>query len=134
MKLAFLSAGALVLVLSLSACVGPDGSMNFGGPAAGGYGPAPSPYPPADPGYGAGPGPGAGYGQQPAPDYGQPPNSGYLPHLRDEYRNGYGIGQQDRSYGYPADYRRGYSRYGHGYESYFQEGYADGYASRPMAH
>jgi len=51
-----------------------------------------------------------------------------------EYRNGYDVGAKDRSYGYPRDHRRAYERFGRGYESYFQEGYADGYDGRGLRH
>ena len=63
-----------------------------------------------------------------------PAQSDYLPHLSQEYRSGYEIGAKDRQYGYPRDYRRAYERFGRGYESYFQEGYTDGYDGRQMAH
>ena len=63
-----------------------------------------------------------------------PAQSDYPPHLRDEYRSGHEIGVQDRSYGYPANYQRAYQRFGHGYESCFQEGYDDGYEGRSMRH
>ncbi len=72
------------------------------------------------------------YGQQQSP---QPPaRSDYLPHLSQEYRNGYDIGAKDRQAGYPRDHRRGYERFGRGYESYFQEGYADGYDGNRIRH
>jgi hypothetical protein len=58
----------------------------------------------------------------------------YPMHLAAEYRNGHEIGQRDASLGYPADYRRGFERFGGGYESYFQEGYNDGYTGRPLQH
>jgi hypothetical protein len=76
------------------------------------------------------------YPQQPQqPQQQRPPSqTDYLPHLSQEYRSGHDIGAKDRQYGYPRDYRRAYERFGRGYESYFQEGYADGYDGRPMAH
>ena len=63
-----------------------------------------------------------------------PAQSDYLPHLSQEYRSGYDIGTKDRQMGYPRDHRRAYERFGRGYESYFQEGYADGYDGRPIQH
>jgi len=115
----------LLLALLLTACVGPDGQMY---PPGGGYvppvpGPGPAPLP--------APGNGGYYPPTPTPP---PPSSDYLPHLRDEYRNGYDVGAKDRSYGYPRDHRRAYERFGRGYESYFQEGYADGYDGRGLRH
>ena len=101
------------LLLLLSACVGPDLMPPPMGPGVGGLPPAPPPEPPR---------------------YTPPGHSDYLPHLCDEYRSGYDIGRTDASYGYPRDPRRAYLRYGHGYESYFQEGYGDGYDGRRMMH
>ena len=116
----------LLLALLLTACVGPDGQMY---PPGGGYvPPTPGPSYPSTPA----PGPGGGY-YPPAPTP-TPPSSDYLPHLRDEYRNGYDVGAKDRSYGYPRDHSRAYERFGRGYESYFQEGYADGYDGRGLRH
>lgn len=60
--------------------------------------------------------------------------SDYQPHLASEYRNGWRAGAQDAAYGAPRDYRRAYVCQGSGWESYFQEGYNDGYEGRGMAH
>jgi len=60
--------------------------------------------------------------------------SDYQPHLASEYRNGWRAGAQDVAYGANRDYRRAYAYQGTGWESYFQEGYNDGYEGRPMAH
>lgn len=60
--------------------------------------------------------------------------SDYQPHLASEYRNGWRAGAQDAAYGVNRDYRRAYACHGTGWESYFQEGYNDGYEGRPMAH
>ena len=72
--------------------------------------------------------------QPPQQQYQPPAQSDYLPHLAQEYRSGYDIGAKDRQMGYPRDYRRAYERFGHGYESYFQEGYADGYDGDRIRH
>jgi hypothetical protein len=58
----------------------------------------------------------------------------YPPVHADEYRSGYDLGRTDARYGYPRDPRRAYTRYGRGYESFFQEGYLDGYDGRSMRH
>lgn len=116
----------LLPILLLTACVGPDGSMYP--PGAG----APPPPPGPGPGGYYPPGPGPAPYLPPTP--GVPPTSDYLPHLSAEYRNGYDIGARDRSYGYPRDYLRAYQRFGRGYESYFQEGYFDGFDGRSMRH
>ena len=58
----------------------------------------------------------------------------YLPHLAHAYRMGYCAGRNDRACGYHRDYRRAFEVSGSGWESYFQEGYADGYECRPMNH
>jgi hypothetical protein len=119
----------IVLLTACTACYGPD-------PYA--YAPQQTqPYPSyPQPDYGG------GYPPQsppslPAPSY-QPPRppaqSDYLPHLSQEYRSGWDIGSRDRQTGYPRDYRRAYERFGRGYESYFQEGYEDGFAGRAMRH
>jgi hypothetical protein len=60
--------------------------------------------------------------------------SDYQPHLASEYRHGWRAGAQDATYGASRDYRRAYACQGTGWESYFQEGYNDGYEGRPMAH
>jgi hypothetical protein len=60
--------------------------------------------------------------------------SDYQPHLATEYRNGWRAGAQDAACGANRDYRRAYACFGTGWESYFQEGYSDGYEGRPMAH
>lgn len=132
MNAPFFSAAVGLLVI-LSSCVMPDPQgypPTVGG--SGGYGQGYSSYPSA---------PTAGGNDAPAqpPTYGAPaypqqPRQDYPPHLLDEYRNGHNVGVQDRSYGYPNDYARAYARFGRGYESYFQEGYADGYNGRPAAH
>lgn len=60
--------------------------------------------------------------------------SDYPAHLAHDYRMGYFAGRQDRAWGYDRNYRRAYSFSGCGWESYFQEGYADGYEGRRMSH
>jgi hypothetical protein len=60
--------------------------------------------------------------------------SDYQPHLASEYRNGWRAGAQDAAYGANRDYRRAYACQGTGWESYFQEGYNDGYEGRGLAH
>jgi hypothetical protein len=60
--------------------------------------------------------------------------SDYQPHLAREYRNGWQAGAYDAAWGAGRDYRRAYAVQGTGWESYFQEGYGDGYDGRPMAH
>lgn len=144
----------------LSACVGPDGQMmpmgemmgggqggypqqtppsGYGQPAGypqqGGYsgGQAPQGYPGAAPYPGAGQ---QGYYAPPSQPQTQmpPPTSDYPPHLRDEYRTAYDIGARDRSYGYLSDYKRAYTKFGHGFEAYFQEGYNDGFQGAQMRH
>lgn len=76
-----------------------------------------------------------GYPVQQQPQRATPPaTSDYLPHLRDEYRTAYDIGARDRSYGYLSDYKRAFTRFGRGFESYFQEGYNDGYNGARMKH
>jgi hypothetical protein len=135
---------ALALVLSSCAPLDPY-APGYGQP--GGYTPPPAGYSYPQQGGGYTPPnyqqpqqpqqyPGQGYYQPPQPT--QPPRppaqSDYLPHLSQEYRSGYEIGAKDRQYGYPKDYRRAYERFGRGYESYFQEGYTDGYDGRQIAH
>ena len=56
----------------------------------------------------------------------------YLPHLAHSYRMGYSAGRQDRACGFDRNYRRAFEISGSSWESYFQEGYADGYECRPM--
>ena len=97
------------LALALTACVGPDEM----------------PYPPGAVGA---PAPAPGYGPAPAP---YPPVAEERPEYASEYRNGYDIGSQDRNYGYPQDARRAYDRFGRGFETYFREGYSDGFEGRP---
>jgi hypothetical protein len=63
-----------------------------------------------------------------------PPTSDYLPLQRDEYRSGYDIGAKDRSLGYLSDPKRAYTRFGRGAESYFNEGYSDGFNGTPIRH
>lgn len=123
-----------VLLISLTACYGPDPY------------PEPYPYPTAGQPYPGGSQNYPAYGQPtyggsytpapaPAPATPRPPaQSDYLPHLSQEYRNGWDIGARDRQTGYPRDYRRAYERFGRGYESYFQEGYEDGYSGQPIRH
>ena len=112
---------ALACALALSSCTDPG---MYPPPQNAGN------YPPINGGY-------PSNGQQ--PPYNPPHNpqnggSDYPPNLATEYRNGFEIGQKDASVGYPRDSRRAYERFGGGYESYFQEGYADGYDGRQMAH
>ncbi len=116
------------MLSALTSCFGPD-------PYA-----SPYPYPQSVGSNGAyQPGYGGSYTPAPPPPPAQQPSrspaqSDYLPHLSQEYRNGWDIGSRDRQTGYPRDYRRAYERFGRGYESYFQEGYEDGYAGRSMRH
>jgi hypothetical protein len=56
----------------------------------------------------------------------------YLPHLAHAYRLGYCAGRQDRACGFDRNYRRAFEASGSSWESYFQEGYADGYECRAM--
>lgn len=63
-----------------------------------------------------------------------PPTSDYMPLQRDEYRSGYDIGAKDRSLGYLSDPKRAYTRFGRGAESYFNEGYSDGFNGAPIRH
>jgi len=58
----------------------------------------------------------------------------YQPHLAHAYRMGYCAGRNDRACGFDRNYRRAFEASGSGWESYFQEGYADGYECRPMNH
>lgn len=60
--------------------------------------------------------------------------SDYQPHLAREYRAGYWAGRQDSAYGYQRNSVRAFRAFGGRWESYFQEGYADGYDGRPMNH
>lgn len=60
--------------------------------------------------------------------------SDYQPNLAAAYRAGYNYGHIDRDDGYPRQSHRAYLRWGGGYESYFQEGYADGYDNTGMRH
>lgn len=77
---------------------------------------------------------GSSASRQTQPRTAPPPTSDYLPHLRDEYRSGYDIGAKDRSLGYLSDPKRAYTRFGRGAESYFNEGYADGFSGAPIRH
>jgi hypothetical protein len=99
-------------------------------PGGGAYPPDNRGYPPIDNGYGQTAQPPRYEPPRTTPNYG----SDYPPNLATEYRNGFEIGQKDASVGYPRDSRRAYERFGGGYESYFQEGYADGFDGRQMAH
>lgn len=85
------------------------------------------------------------FGRPPRRDYPTPPprremapprevRSDYLDHLAREYRNGWRAGRADRFNGWDRDYRRAYEIFGRGWESYFQEGYADGYEGRCPQH
>jgi hypothetical protein len=58
----------------------------------------------------------------------------YQPHLTHAYRMGYYAGRQDRAWGMDRNYRRAFELSGSQWESYFQEGYADGYECRPLNH
>ena len=98
------------LALVLASCQGPNGL------------PIP-PIPPLPP---LPPLPGGGQ-PQPPQVYERP----YRPYGIDEYRNGYDVGKRDKGYGYPADSRRAFDRYGSDSEPTFSEGYADGYDRRP---
>lgn len=69
----------------------------------------------------------------PAPVVASAPGD-YLPHLAHAYRMGYCAGRNDRACGLDRNYRRAFEASGSGWESYFQEGYADGYECRPMNH
>ena len=88
----------------LASCVGPDGL------------PPHPPLPPLPLLPGLPPPPRPGYADSRQPTY-----------ASDEYRNGFDIGSRDASYGYPADSRRAYERFGEGAETSFIEGYNDGY-------
>jgi len=69
----------------------------------------------------------------PAPVVASAPGD-YLPHLAHAYRLGYCAGRNDRACGFERNYRRAFEASDSGWESYFQEGYADGYECRPMNH
>ncbi len=58
----------------------------------------------------------------------------YQPHLLRSYRAGYRYGAADRYIGRPRDYRSAFLCSGESWESYFQEGYADGYDLRGEQH
>jgi len=64
----------------------------------------------------------------------RPARSDYQPHLAQSYRQGWMAGQMARTHGWPRDYRSAFLATGCGWESYFQEGYADGYDGRCMRH
>ncbi len=72
----------------------------------------------------------------PTPGYpsSRPARSDYQAHLAQTYRQGWMAGQMARSYGWPRDYRSAFLAARCGSESYFQEGYADGYDGRCMRH
>ncbi len=77
------------------------------------------------------------YGPAPVPvhpGYAGASRGDYQPHLAQAYRMGYFAGRQDRACGLDRNYRRAFEHSGSGWESYFQEGYADGYECRPMNH
>jgi len=58
----------------------------------------------------------------------------YQPHLLRSYRAGYRYGTADRYSGRARDYRSAFLCSGESWESYFQEGYADGYDLRGEQH
>jgi hypothetical protein len=63
-----------------------------------------------------------------------PARSDYQPHLTADYRVGYWAGRNDAACGWSRNYRRAFVRSGCQWESYFQEGYADGFSGSPMRH
>lgn len=69
-----------------------------------------------------------------SPGYSGARRGAYQPHLAHAYRMGYFAGRQDRAWGLDRNYRRAFELSGASWESYFQEGYADGYDCRPMNH
>jgi hypothetical protein len=60
--------------------------------------------------------------------------SDYQPHLAVEYRNGYFAGRRDAAWGVTRNSPAAFRASGGRWESYFQEGYADGYDGRPIRH
>jgi len=60
--------------------------------------------------------------------------SDYLPHLAAEYRNGYFAGRRDAAWGIHRNSTAAFRVSGGRWESYFQEGYADGYDGRQIRH
>lgn len=62
------------------------------------------------------------------------PRSDYQPHLARSYRAGHRYGAADRFCGRSRDYRSAFLCSGESWESYFQEGYNDGYELRGQQH
>lgn len=60
--------------------------------------------------------------------------SDYQPHLAAEYRNGYFAGRRDAAWGIQRNSPAAFRVSGGRWESYFQEGYADGYDGRQIRH
>jgi hypothetical protein len=58
----------------------------------------------------------------------------YPTHLLAAYRQGYWAGVYARQYGWARDSHGAWLAAGAGWESYFQEGYADGYDCHGMRH
>ena len=75
----------------------------------------------------------SGYGHHHR-NYGFRDGSDYAPNLSEAYRLGYRCGSDDAFEGRGRNYSLAYRRYGSGWESYFQEGYADGYDGRRPRH
>lgn len=63
-----------------------------------------------------------------------PERTEYQPHLAADYRAGYWAGRRDAGMGFGRNSRGAFLASGCRWESYFQEGYADGYEGRPMNH
>ena len=74
----------------------------------------------------------------PPPSYTAPrvcePRSDYPTHLQASYRCGYWAGVEARRNGWGRDYHGAFIATGSSWESYFQEGYADGYDCHGMRH
>ncbi len=58
----------------------------------------------------------------------------YQPHLAADYRAGFHAGRQAALCGWRRNYHGAFLASGCRWESYFQEGYSDGYEGRPMRH
>jgi hypothetical protein len=77
----------------------------------------------------------------PPPSYGYAPSyagaaaqADYQPHLLTVYRQGYWAGVHARRCGWARDSHGAWLASGLAWESYFQEGYADGYDGHGMRH
>ena len=73
------------------------------------------------------------YDRGPARDE-RPTRSDYQPELAEAYRLGYDCGRSDAAARLSRNSDRAYSRFGRGWQAYFQEGYADGYDGRGLRH